>query len=71
MTERIDKTLTADIAEVVRCCKCKNYEHMKQSNECVCSEYGGRVTENDFCSRAVLAIPKGKDGEQNDESRDY
>lgn len=62
MIERIDKSLTADIAEVVRCYKCKNYEHM--NNEHYCGEYGGFITENDFCSRAVLAIPKGKEGEQ-------
>ena len=60
MAEMIDKRPTSDVVEVVGCCKCKNYEHMKQNNECFCNEYGGRVTENDFCSRAVLADSKDK-----------
>lgn len=62
MTERLDKPLTADIEEVVRCSRCKNYEYM--NNVHYCGEYGGFITENDFCSRTVLAIPKGKGGEQ-------
>ena len=43
---------TADVAEVVRCKKCKNYELMKSGNYHFCNEFGGRVTEKDFCSRA-------------------
>ena len=43
---------TADVAEVVRCKNCKNYELMKSGNSHFCNEFGGRVTEEDFCSRA-------------------
>lgn len=42
----------ADVVEVVRCKNCKNYELMKSNNSHFCNEFGGRVTEEDFCSRA-------------------
>lgn len=42
---------TADVSEVVRCKNCKNYELMKSNNIHFCNEFGGRVTEEDFCSR--------------------
>ena len=42
---------TADVAEVVKCKNCKNYELMKSNNTHFCNEFGGRVTEEDFCSR--------------------
>ncbi len=42
----------ADVSEIVRCKDCKNYELMKSNNYHFCNEFGGRVTENDFCSRA-------------------
>ena len=42
----------ADVSEVVRCKNCKNYELMKSGNCHFCNEFGGRVTEKDFCSRA-------------------
>ena len=48
----IDKIPTADVSEVVRCKNCKNYELMKSNNTHFCNEFGGRVTEEDFCSRA-------------------
>ena len=41
----------ADVTEVVRCKNCKNYELMKSNNFHFCNEFGGRVTEEDFCSR--------------------
>ena len=42
----------ADVVEVVRCKNCKNYELMKSNNYHFCNEFGGYVTEKDFCSRA-------------------
>ena len=42
----------ADVTEVVRCKDCQNYELMKSGNYHFCNEFGGRVTEEDFCSRA-------------------
>ena len=42
----------ADVTEVVRCKNCKNYKLMKSGNYHFCNEFGGRVTEKDFCSRA-------------------
>lgn len=48
-------------AEVVRCKNCKNYELMKSGNYHFCNEFGGYVTEKDFCSRA-----QKMDGGEND-----
>lgn len=48
----IDELPIADVSEIVRCKDCKNYELMKSNNYHFCNEFGGRVTENDFCSRA-------------------
>ena len=47
----IDKIPAADVAEVVRCKNCKNYELMKSNGKHFCNEFGGFVTEEDFCSR--------------------
>lgn len=40
-----------DVSEIVRCKDCKNYELMKSNNYHFCNEFGGYVTEKDFCSR--------------------
>lgn len=45
-------TPTADVAKIVRCKDCKHYELLTNCNKYFCNEYGGYVTENDFCSRA-------------------
>lgn len=45
---------TADAAEVLRCKDCKFF---CRGNKCYCEEFGGIVTEDDFCSR----------GERNDD----
>ena len=37
--------------EIVMCTNCKNYELMTCNNAHFCDEYGGYVTEEDFCSR--------------------
>ena len=50
VTEEEEKAL--DVSEVVRCKNCKNYELMKSGNSHFCNEFGGHVTEKDFCSRA-------------------
>lgn len=39
---------TADVAEVLRCKDCKNFMGRSKS---FCSEFGGAVTWEDFCSR--------------------
>ena len=36
--------------EVVSCKDCEHYEDVESSH--FCNEYGGYVTENDYCSRA-------------------
>ena len=54
----------SDVSEVVRCKNCKNYELMKSGNSHFCNEFGGRVTEEDFCSRA-----QKMDGGTNDDSK--
>lgn len=41
-----------DVSEIVRCKDCKHYELMKSNNCHFCNEFGGYVTEKDFCSRA-------------------
>ena len=43
----------ADVVEVMRCKNCKNYELMKSNNTHFCNEFGGHVTEEDFCSRCA------------------
>lgn len=45
-------TPTADMAKIVRCKDCKYYEFSTACNKHFCNEYGGFVTENDYCSRA-------------------
>lgn len=47
----IDDIPTADVADVVRCKDCKCYELMKSNNKHFCNEFGGYITESDFCSR--------------------
>ena len=49
----MDFVARADVEEVVRCENCKNYELMKSGNYHFCNEFGGRVTEKDFCSRGT------------------
>ena len=44
--------------EIVMCTNCKNYELMTCNNAHFCDEYGGYVTEEDFCSRGILATNK-------------
>ena len=62
VTEEAEQAL--DVSEVVRCKDCKNYELMKSGNYHFCNEFGGRVTEKDFCSRGTKT-----DGGTNDDSK--
>lgn len=39
---------TSDVVEVLRCKDCKFF---CRENRCYCGEFGGIVTEKDFCSR--------------------
>lgn len=39
---------TADVMEVLRCKDCKFF---CRESRCYCGEFGGIVTEDDFCSR--------------------
>ena len=51
-----------DVLEIVRCKDCKNYELMKSNNYHFCNEFGGYVTEKDFCSRGTKM--DGKEAEE-------
>lgn len=48
----LEKADVEDVVKVVRCMNCKHYKHFDTYNKHFCNEYGGYVTENDFCSRA-------------------
>ena len=55
--------------EIVMCTNCRNYELMTCNNAHFCDEYGGYVTEEDFCSRGkpitnTTDHPTEKGGEQ-------
>lgn len=43
----------ADVAPVVRCKECANFRQ-NAHGVCYCNEYGGAITPEDYCSRAVL-----------------
>ena len=51
---------TADVAEVLRCKDCKNFMGRSKS---FCSEFGGAVTWEDFCSR-------GERKDENEQAHD-
>lgn len=42
----------ADVAPVVRCRDCANFRQ-NAHGVCYCNEYGGAITPEDYCSRAV------------------
>lgn len=42
----------ADVAPVVRCKECANFRQ-NPHGVCWCDEYGGAITPEDYCSRAV------------------
>lgn len=42
----------ADVAPVVRCRNCANFRQ-NAHGVCYCNEYGGAITPEDYCSRAV------------------
>ena len=43
---------TVDAVPVTRCRDCANFRQ-NASGACWCDEYGGAITPNDYCSRAV------------------
>lgn len=48
----ICKLPAADVAPVVRCRNCANFRQ-NAHGVCYCNEYGGAITPEDYCSRAV------------------
>lgn len=46
----------ADVAPVVRCKDCANFRQ-NGHGVCWCDEYGGVITPEDYCSRAVTDKP--------------
>lgn len=48
----IRKLPAADVATVVRCRNCANFRQ-NAHGVCYCNEYGGAITPEDYCSRAV------------------
>ena len=48
----IRKLPAADVAPVVRCRSCANFRQ-NAHGVCYCNEYGGAITPEDYCSRAV------------------
>ena len=48
----LDHMDTVDVVPVTRCKACANFRQ-NAHGVCWCDEYGGSVTPNDYCSRAV------------------
>lgn len=46
------KTIEDNCVPVTRCKDCANFRR-NASGVCWCDEYGGSITPNDYCSRAV------------------
>ena len=49
----LDLIPAADAVPVTRCRDCANFRQ-NAHGICWCDEYGGSITQNDYCSRAVL-----------------
>lgn len=47
-----EKTIEDNCVPVTRCKDCANFRQ-NASGVCWCDEYGGSITPNDYCSRAV------------------
>ena len=47
---------TTDAVQVVRCKDCANFRQ-NAYGVCWCEEYGGAITPEDYCSRAVTGNP--------------
>lgn len=52
----LEKVPAADVAPVVRCKDCDNFRQ-NVHGVCWCDEYGGAITPEDYCSRAVTDKP--------------
>lgn len=53
LAEDFYKIPSADVAPVVRCKYCGNFRQ-NGYGACWCNEYGGTITPEGYCSRAVL-----------------
>lgn len=51
MHEEFEVTEATSFAGVTRCRDCTNFR--QNAHGCYCNEYGGAITPEDFCSRAV------------------
>lgn len=52
----VESAPAADVAPVVRCRDCANFRQNVRGG-CWCDEYGGAITPEDYCSRAVTDKP--------------
>ena len=52
----LEKIPAADVVPVVRCKDCANFRQ-NVHGVCWCDEYGGAITPEDYCSRAVTDKP--------------
>lgn len=52
----VENAPAADVAPVVRCKYCGNFRQ-NVHGICWCDEYGGAITPEDYCSRAVTDKP--------------
>ena len=52
----VESAPAADVAPVVRCRDCANFRQNVRGG-CWCDEYGGVITPEDYCSRAVTDKP--------------
>lgn len=52
----VESAPAADVAPVVRCRDCANFRQ-NVHGVCWCDEYGGAITPEDYCSRAVTDKP--------------
>ena len=55
-SQYIETLPAADVAPVVRCRDCANFRQNGRGG-CWCDEYGGVITPEDYCSRAVTDKP--------------
>ena len=55
-SQYIETLPAADVAPVVRCRDCANFRQNVRGG-CWCDEYGGVITPEDYCSRAVTDKP--------------
>ncbi len=59
----IDAQPTVEAEPITRCKDCKNYKLFTEVyvGKAYCEEYGGFITENDYCSRGAKMDGEGKE----------